>query len=215
VLAPLLLLTMAVDGKPEPLFVPGGDGSLVFWSTPPLGGSTFDADAGVMKTARRELAGLAPGIFSSLPDLDCTKGFSVELDLQLLSEVHAGDDNKDGKADRAGFSVLVLDHSSRGIELAFWKDRIWAQSDHPLFTQAEGAPNDASAMHRYRLRVEGGRYVLQRDGKALLDGPVRDYTAFIGTPDVYHRKNFVFIGDDSTRSSASARIGRVQLTLSH
>lgn len=65
--------------------------------------------------------------------LDRTTGFVVAFTLQLQSEDHGT------RVDRAGLSVTVLSSARRGIELGFWTDRIWAQSDAPMFTRAEEA----------------------------------------------------------------------------
>lgn len=142
------------------------------------------------------------------------RGDWLEFELQVLTEARApADDNHDGRLDRAGVSVVLLDADHRGIELAFWPHRIWAQDDGKrLFTQAEGVdtPTDDQP-HQYRLRLVGERYELSKDGSPVLTGRVRDYSSFKGSPNVYALANFIYLGDDSTRSGAVSRLGRVTL----
>jgi hypothetical protein len=153
------------------------------------------------------------GYFSkSTPDLalDRAIGYTVSFTVQVELEDHAGSDrNNDGVDDRAGFSLIVLSSDKRGIELGFWKDRIWVQeggSGSELFTQAEHAPFDTqSARVPYALAVQGEAYTLSSNGTPILSGNLRDYTAFNGFPDPYETPNLIFLGDDT--SSASATIG--------
>jgi hypothetical protein len=65
-------------------------------------------------------------------DLNHTNGFSLLFGAMLNSETHTS-------TNRAGFSLIVLRDDTNGIELAFWTNEIFAQSDSPLFTQAESA----------------------------------------------------------------------------
>ena len=152
------------------------------------------------------------GFFGStapVPALDRTIGYTVSFTVQVELEDHAGSDkNNDGKEDRAGFSLIVLSSDKRGIELGFWKDRIWAQeggTGSTLFTQAEGAAFDTqSGRIGYVLTVQGDTYTLSSNGTPILSGSLRDYTAFSGLPDPYETPNLIFLGDDT--SSASAKI---------
>ncbi|HJZ47750.1 MAG TPA: hypothetical protein VKE41_11315 [Roseiflexaceae bacterium] len=149
------------------------------------------------------------GSTAPVPTLDRTIGYTVSFTAQVELEDHAGSDkNGDGKEDRAGFSLIVLSSDKRGIELGFWKDRIWAQeggSGSALFTQAEGVPFDTQARRMaYTLTVLGDGYSLSSNGMPILSGNLRDYTAFSGFPDPYETPSLIFLGDDT--SSASARI---------
>ena len=64
------------------------------------------------------------------PGLDRAKGFALLFSAQLDAETHKN-------TNRAGFSVILLADDKQGIELGFWTDTIFAQSDAPLFTRAE------------------------------------------------------------------------------
>ena len=137
--------------------------------------------------------------------LDRTNGFRVAFTLRLQVEIH-------NTTNRAGLSVVVLGADKRGLELAFWPERVWAQSDSPLFTQAEGTYFDTTfAFVTYELAFTATSYVLRADGKELLTGPVRDYTAFTGIIDPYETPDFLFIGDDTTSAKASFGLRRVEL----
>jgi hypothetical protein len=124
---------------------------------------------------------------------------------QVLTETHA--DN-----DRAGFSLIVLSSDLQGIELGFWTNRVWAQEGGPepdLFTQAEGVSFAVTNPVTYTLAITSGGYTLAADLVPILSGPLRDYTAFSGFPDVYETPNFIFLGDDTTSARASVRFAYV------
>lgn len=137
--------------------------------------------------------------------LDRAKGFTLLLAAKINSETHDNDH-------RAGFSLIVLGDDRRGIELGFWVDTVFAQSDSPLFTHAEEArvvmTND---FVEYGLSMFGTNYSLVADGAPLLKGPVRDYTSFDGFPNPYSTPNFLFMGDDTSSAAASVSIRRVTL----
>jgi len=137
--------------------------------------------------------------------LDRTAGFTLRLTLRVLEENHGT------RVDRSGCSVTVLGSDKKGIELGFWKDRVWAQSDSPLFTHAEEAlwPNVDS--HVFELTLQENTYTLGVGGKTVLTGPIRDYTPFVGLLDPYETPNFVFIGDNTTSAGASIGLGSVEL----
>jgi hypothetical protein len=140
-------------------------------------------------------ASLAAFHTAAFPRLDRTAGFTVALDARLLAEAHT-------RPDRAGFSVIALASDLQGIELAFWTDRVWAQS--AVFVHAEEALVDTTAaVRRYELRVQGAGYTLSADGLPLLSGPLRDYSA-AGAP--YDRPSFLFAGDDTTSAQASVEL---------
>lgn len=143
---------------------------------------------------------------TAFPSLDCGSGFSILLTMQVLAESHA-------TADRSGVSLIALDASHRGIELAFWTDRVWAQAADPLFTHAEEALVDTTQVHHYELQVAGNAYHLLADDVQVLTGSVRDYSAWTpsaGQPDVYELPNFLFLGDNT--GSAAGKFSFTQLS---
>jgi hypothetical protein len=131
--------------------------------------------------------------------LDSAAGFRLSLSLSLLTESH-------GSPDRAGFSLIVLDSASRGLELGFWGDEIWAQNAG--FTHGEGASWATNALTDYDLVFSGATYALLADGAPLLSGALRDYSAF-GAP--YNLPNFLFLGDDTSSARAKVTLASVSL----
>jgi len=163
---------------------------------------TLGADAVRLDTsiAAEEQAGYAR---TTPIALDREAGFTILFTVRVERESH-------GSADRAGFSVIVLGHDQRGIELGFWTNAVFAQADLPLFTHAEEALCDtASAFVDYALTLGRDRYELRAGGQRLLEGPVRDYTAFSGSPSPYETLDFVFLGDDTTSACGVVSIRRV------
>lgn len=140
----------------------------------------------------------------AFPVLDRHQGYTLNFELQMHSESH------DLAGNRAGFSAIVLGNDSRGIELGFWSDRVWAQADLPLFTRAEEALfNTTSAEVEYRLSVFGNSYSLFANNAPLLSGSLRDYSAF-GLPP-YTLSNFLFLGDNTSSAGADFTLGTVEL----
>ncbi len=137
--------------------------------------------------------------------LDRSAGVTVLFTARVDQESHGG-------PDRAGFSVIVLGHDQRGIELGFWTNAVFAQSDLPLFTHAEDVVFDTrTAFVEYALTLGRDRYQLRANGAPILEGPARDYTAFSGSIDPYETPDFVFLGDDTTSARAVVWIRRVVL----
>jgi hypothetical protein len=136
--------------------------------------------------------------------LNRTNGFTLLFTSQLVAEGHAN-------TNRAGFSVIVLADDKRGIELAFWTNNIFAQSDSPLFTHAEDTNVLTSAFVDYALTFHATNYVLAANGTDILSGPVRDYSAFNGFPDPYSSTNFLFFGDDTTSAGGILLLSKVVL----
>jgi len=135
-----------------------------------------------------------------MPELDRAAGFTISFEVQIVSEFHNNDD-------RAGFSVIVITHDLKGIELGFWTDEIWAQGDIPLFTHAEGGFFDTtSGMIDYRLAILGDDYYLSAGDVTIVNGQLRDYTSF-GNP--YDIGDFVFFGDDTSSASASINLASI------
>jgi len=157
------------------------------------------------------------GYFSEIPVLGTFKhpllgtldrggnGYTVRIRARVVEEDHSGSNN------RAGLSVIVLSNDSVGLELAFWKDEIWAQDDTPsLFIHDEGVPFDTtSAIVTYDLSILGNAYQVFADGVPILSGALRNYSAHSNP--VYSETNFIFIGDDTTSASAQAEITYVEV----
>jgi hypothetical protein len=165
----------------------------------------------------------AAGYFAdprTLPALDRQRGYALQFAVQVVEEYHADSDKDgDGVGDRAGFSVIALSSDTKGIELGFWEDQIWAQeqgSAEPpagtLFTHAESAPFDtASRTVAYTLAVRDDGYELSSDGSTVLRGQLREYTAFDGPVNPYRTPNFIFLGDDTGSARAVIRLAYVAL----
>jgi len=135
------------------------------------------------------------------------RGFNLALSLRLNVESHS-------RPDRAGFSLIVLAEDRLGIELGFWTNLVFAQSSDPLFVHAEDSPFDfTSGFTDLVLSVSGARYTLFADRAPILSGPVRDYSAFTGFPDVYETPNFLFLGDNTTSAAADVEIAAVTLVV--
>jgi len=147
---------------------------------------------------------LAPAsVHPDMPVLDRNAGYTVRFDLRVESEMHA-------RPDRAGISLIALGSDRKGVELGFWTDEVWAQSDDPLFTHAEGVAFATTSLIRYELSVLGAAYTLYADGSPILAGSLRDYSVF-GPP--YSTANQLFIGDDTTSARARFDLAYVAVGL--
>lgn len=152
------------------------------------------------------------GKSSVMPILDRTSGYTVSFAVQVITETHAGSDkNNDGIDDRAGFSVIVLSNDLEGVELGFWSDQIWAQSDSPLFTHAEGVTLTTTSLITYNLAVLSDTYTLSANDSMVLTGSLRNYEAFTGTLDPYETPNLLFLGDDTTSAKAKIKLAYVSI----
>ncbi len=144
---------------------------------------------------------------SAFPSLDAAEGFSLSFELQVHEEVHSSDD-------RAGFSVILLGADTRGVEIGFWQDQVWAQGDDPLFQHAESQWLDTTASETlFELGIQGSRYWLRGSGGILLSGDTRDYGGYISgfSPDPYEIPSFVFLGDNTDSAYADFTLGDVIL----
>jgi len=177
---------------------PGAQG----WTTVLLPGATESVSGGAVVLNTAIGNALQSGYSRSVP-IDSGQGFSLSFTTQLLSEAHSG------SANRAGFSVILLDGAHQGVELGFWTDQIWAQTLDSLnhFVKAESASIDTTALTHYQLTVYGGNYALRANGSPLLSGQMRDYSPS-GVP-VYALENFIFFGDDTTSAKAVVKIASV------
>lgn len=169
---------------------------------------SFDGATAILDTtaARGDMA----GYFSTrLPTtLDRKRGFQLLFTLQIIEEKHVS-------ADRAGFSLILLSSDLKGVELAFWEDQIWTQADEPLFTRGEGSRpfNTWSRPVNYVLTIDALTYTLSADGKAVLSGTLKDYSAFNTPPFdfIYRQPNFIFFGDNTGSAAARVAIGSILL----
>ncbi len=147
---------------------------------------------------------------SNFVELNQNFGFTLSFDLQVINESHVSND-------RAGFSVIILSNAKTGIELGFWEDEIWAQSDNPIFTHSEGVSFDTTATNsspfsliNYDLTILGSTYTLFADNVQILTGATRDYTAF-GTP--YNLSSYLFLGDDTSSAAGDdILLGNIDIT---
>ena len=139
------------------------------------------------------------------PSLDRNDGVVLQFELQLSSENHSA-------ADRAGFSVILLDSNHKGVEIGFWENEIWAQTDTPLFTHGESVDFVTTGkMRSYFLTLNTDSYSLYEGNKQILTGTIKDYSSFSGFPDPYEHPNFLFLGDNTTSAGAKTILGTVLL----
>lgn len=188
---------------------PGSQGWL--YLTNPLTGSgatqTAANGATTLDTTANQAsqAGYFSTTLAAMPTLNSSTGWTVSIDARIMLESHSN-------TNRSGFSLIVLDSVHRGIELEFWSDQVWAQSDNPLFTHSETAFLDTTqARNRYSLSVLSNNYQLYQGGQLILSSATRDYSSF-GAP--YTSTNFLFFGDNSASSLSRTEIARVAFDLS-
>jgi hypothetical protein len=140
--------------------------------------------------------------------LDTAAGFNFDIDLRIVDEAH-------DSPNRAGFSFILTGASpSHSIEVAFWKDRVFAYaydaSDPDRFVHGVEALFDtASASHDYTLSVQNQQFSLSTAGQTLLSGSLVDYRNQ-GLP--YTLPSAIFFGDDTSRGSASIEVGAISLS---
>jgi hypothetical protein len=171
---------------------------------------TFSNGLTILDTTPRQsdLAGYI-GNPASVPALDRTSGYTLTFGVQVVSEAHSNND-------RAGFSIIALSQDKLGIELGFWSDHIWAQEGgtSSLFTHAEDAPfTTTTGLISYTLAIHGGTYALAANGAPILNGNLRDYSAFAGFPDPYETPNFIFLGDDTSSAKAKIKLAAFAVTV--
>jgi hypothetical protein len=149
-----------------------------------------------------------PTTTAGFPILDRTSGVQINFTLQIDHETHAN-------LNRAGLSVIILDKDAKGIEISFWEDQVWVQSDDTsggLFTHGEGVTFTTTDMTNYQVTLAGDAYTLTANAEPLLTGPVHDYSRFSGFPDPYETPNFLFIGDDTTSCQSRVKLEFVSIT---
>jgi hypothetical protein len=160
-----------------------------------------------------EMRDMAGYFYTRPPEqaLDRGIGFRLVFNLRIAEERHVS-------PNRAGFSLIVLASDLKGVELAFWEDQVWAQSDRPLFTRGEASRpfNTWAGLVSYTLAIHGDTYTLSADGKPILSGPLKDYSSFRTPPFdfVYRQPNFIFFGDNTGSAAARVAIGSISLETS-
>ncbi len=159
----------------------------------------------------------------AFPALNRSTGYQLSLSLKLNSENHNGSDrNGDGIADRAGLSLTSISSDRKGIELGFWENEIWAQqggSSSTLFTHSpkERAFLSTQSQTDYTVLVLDDRYYLSAKGAVVLQGALKDYSAFnsaaSGLPyNPYKTANLLALTDNSTSASSNSDIARLAVT---
>ena len=150
---------------------------------------------------------------STFPALDRSVGFSLDVQLRLVSESHLS-------GNRAGFSLTLLDQGStpRGIEIGFWSNSIFSQAGGatPFQSIAQVVNGvDTSPTTNYSLRIFDQSYTLLANNRPLLSGPLQDYSQAILSSlfpfNPYSKANFLFLGDNSSSASAQVELGSIAL----
>ncbi|MBP1464604.1 hypothetical protein EYB53_002665 [Candidatus Chloroploca sp. M-50] len=183
---------------------------------PPLAADTLYEAGGTTMRSLTQLADYAGyiGFLAEPQILTRTVGYTLTMTVELLAETHAS-------PDRAGFSLLILDNASWGVELAFWEDQIWAQNDGirdpgPLFTRGETVPfTPMLRPFTYTLAVQGDQYRLIADATTILTGPLRRYEPVLSIENplrlIYYQSNLIFLGDNTSAAGANVRLHYVAL----
>ncbi|GAB4377774.1 MAG: hypothetical protein Kow00121_28180 [Elainellaceae cyanobacterium] len=146
---------------------------------------------------------------SSFPTLDRTEGFTLNFQLAVETETST--------ANRAGFSLLLLDSEAKGIELGFKNDRIFAQSS--TFTAAESVtPSfNLNQLKNYSLKIQSDGYQLFADNVLLLNGSLRNYEfdPLNSNPPLpnnpYQTPNLLFFGDNTDQGRSTVTLGAISL----
>jgi hypothetical protein len=182
---------------------------LTFFAFP--AGSYTSTAAGATTLDTSSSLAISGGYTNGSPlTLDRAAGYTVRVDAKILSSVASN-------PDRAGFSIIALSTDKIGIEIGFHGNEVFSQQGGTapnLFTRGQAASFDTTAaVKRYDLTIAGSTYTLRADGTPILTGPLQDYTAFAGFPDVYETPNFLFLGDDSTSAGGSTQFSYVGVTV--
>lgn len=183
-----------------------------------LGYSNYTATADTLNPFDVKLKLINP----NFPTLNADDGYSVffEVGVNPLLET---DPN------RASFSVVAISSdTTKGIELDFESDLIFAQSDadngsgFSEFTRAETsdpAGINFANLNSYELRVSSSTYSLFIEGVTdpILSGNLRDYqydTTRTDPPlpfNPYKTENFLFFGDLTDQAAGSFTLGEVRV----
>lgn len=143
--------------------------------------------------------------------LDTASGFVLRWQLRLNSEAHTS-------PNRAGFSLLVQGaDETKALELGFWSDTVWALefqsggADSGYVRGASAPFATGQALSTYTLAVQNQQFTLSADGSVLLAGALRDYPTQGLSTLPYGFASYVFFGDNSSRGTSTATIGRIEL----
>ena len=155
----------------------------------------------------------APKVNTAFPVLGSANGYRLGFGMDLDAESHTGNVN------RAGFSVTLIGHDLRGVEIGFQNDRIFAQSlSGNSFVAAENTTNAsfvaaAFAANRWDLTVTGNTYALTLGNQTVLSGNTRDYSAYTGNgQNAYRTPDFVFFGDNTSSAQATFTFSYAAIT---
>ena len=162
---------------------------------------------------------------SKFPVLNADAGYSIFFEVALTESFPEEDLN------RAPFSVVAISSDvTKGIELDFEEDLIFAQSDtlDPItkfseFTRAEtsdpSADIDLTISNGYELRIseDGYELFINEDTTPLLTGDLRNYEFDIFATDPslpfnpYEAPNFLYFGDLSDRAAGTFTLGEIRV----
>jgi hypothetical protein len=146
-----------------------------------------------------------------VPIFVAADGFKMSFTVQVIEDIHT-------RAERSGFSVILLDNNALGIELGFHEGAIYAREGNGanLFEYAEDVAFNTTKKTSYELAILNNVYTLYVGGTAILTGSVRDYSDNVMPlpilPDPYEQPNFVFLGDNTTSGSAIIKLWYVSTT---
>jgi hypothetical protein len=202
----LCLLTAPVFGGPIVLYdaTAGTAPSSQGWLYNNPAGATQTMNTGFVNLDTTSANSVQAGYGRTTPvSLNVNTGFHLRFDAQVVGESHSG------STDRAGFSIIAIGSGLSGIELGFWTDRVFAQTDSPLFTHGEEGLFDTTAMTHYDLLMLSSGYQLFSNGNLITSGALRNYTASLFP--VYHVANGLFLGDDTTSAQANVNLALVEM----
>jgi hypothetical protein len=147
-----------------------------------------------------EMAGYFGTNHPGIGTLDRQGGFSIRIHLRMLDDVNTSEN-------RAGFSVIALSDDLLGVEVVFRMDTIWVYTENFDIAELSGF-DTATGFREYGISVHNNNYEVTAGNEPVLSGLLRDYSGF-GTP--YNISNFVFFGDNTSRSGADVEITRITL----
>ncbi len=164
----------------------------------------------------------APLVNAAFPQLDRNLGYRLTFGLDIDAEDHSGNPS------RAGFSVTLIGHDKKGIEIGFQSGLIgifqggsvFAQNDSSSVTGIFSAGESASTAqgfspNRWNLDVQANGYTLAlaSGGPPILSGTLRDYSNYVGTgQNAYRTADFLFLGDNTGSAGADFRLSYVAIT---
>ena len=155
----------------------------------------------------------APLVNAAFPQLSSSAGYRLSFGMDMDSETHTGNVN------RAGFSVTLIGHDLKGVEIGFQNHRIFTQElSGNSFAASENTSNPvfvaaAFASNRWDLTVTGNTYALTLGNQTVLSGNTRDYSTYTGDgQNAYRTRDFIFIGDNTSSAQATFTFGYAAIT---